>query len=156
MHEYNIPRCTVAIRRDLRHLWPVRPSDALLHSKPTCPARSRRCRPCSPPPAPSAPAFSAPPNGGSGYYNTTTGAYGYGGGDGSYSGGPYDHGGHGHAGYDVVPGGQSPGGGGVGYDIPSRPPGAPDGGYRRAMPQVGNGGDGVAFAAEDGGHEDEG
>ena len=108
------------------------------------------------PPAPSAPAFSAPPNGGSGYYNTTTGAYGYGGGDGSYSGGPYDHGGHGDAGYEVVSAGQSPGGGGVGYDIPSRPPGAPDGGYHRAMPQVGNGGDGVAFAAEDGGHEDEG
>ena len=41
---------TVEIRRDLRHLWPVRPSDALLHSKPTCPACSRRCRPCSPPP----------------------------------------------------------------------------------------------------------
>ena len=80
------------------------------------------------PPAPSAPAFSAPPNGGSGYYNTTTDAYGYGGGDGSYSGGPYDHGGHGDAGYEVVPVGQSPGGGGVGYDIPSRPPGVPDGG----------------------------
>ena len=40
---------TVEIRRDLRHMWPVRPSDALLHSKPTCPARSHRCRPCSPP-----------------------------------------------------------------------------------------------------------
>ena len=37
---------TVEIRRDLRHLWPIRPSDALLHSKPTCPACSRRCRPC--------------------------------------------------------------------------------------------------------------
>ena len=105
--------------------------------------------------APSAPAFSSPPTGGSGY-NTTTGAYGYGGGDGSYSGGPYDHGGHGDAGYEAVPVGQSPGGGGVGYDIPSRPPGAPDGGYHRAMPQVGNGGDDAAFAAEDGGHEDEG
>ena len=29
-------------------------------------------------------------------------------------------------------------------------------GYHRAMQQAGNGGDGVAFAAEDGGHEDEG
>ena len=56
-------------------------------------------------------------------------AHGYGGGDGSYSGGPYDHGGHGGAGYEAVPAGQSPGGGGVGYDIPSRPPAAPDGGY---------------------------
>ena len=35
-------------------------------------------------------------------------------------------------------------------------PVAPDGGYHRAMQQAGNGGDGVAFAAEDGGHEDEG
>ena len=35
-------------------------------------------------------------------------------------------------------------------------PVAPDGGYNRAMQQAGNGGDGVAFAAEDGGHEDEG
>ena len=52
------------------------------------------------PPAPSAPAFSAPPTGGSGY-NTTTGAYGYGGGDGSCSGGPYDHGGHGDANYEA-------------------------------------------------------
>ena len=31
-----------------------------------------------------------------------------------------------------------------------------NGGYHRAMQQAGNGGDGVAFAAEDGGHEDEG
>ena len=108
------------------------------------------------PPAPSAPAFSAPPTGGSGY-STTTGAYGYGGGDGSYSGCPYDHGGHGEANYEAVPVGQSPGAGaGAGHDIPSRPPGAPDGGYHRAMQQAGNGGDGVAFAAEDGGHEDEG
>ena len=38
---------TVEIRTNLRHMWPVRPSDALLHSKPTCPACSRRCRPCS-------------------------------------------------------------------------------------------------------------
>ena len=35
-------------------------------------------------------------------------------------------------------------------------PVAPDGGYHRAMQQAGNGGDGVASAAEDGGHEDEG
>ena len=35
-------------------------------------------------------------------------------------------------------------------------PVAPDGGYHRAMQQAGNGGDGVAFEAEDGGHEDEG
>ena len=104
------------------------------------------------PPAPSALVFSAPPTGGSGY----NGAYGDGGGDGSYSGGPYNHGGHGGAGYEAVPAGQSPGGGGVGYDISSRPPAAPDGGYHRAMQQAGNGGDGVAFAAEDGGHEDEG
>ena len=107
-----------------------------------------------PPPALSAPAFFAPPTGDSGY-NTTTGAYGYGGGDGSYSGGPYDHGGHGHGNYEAVSVGQSPGAG-AGHDIPSRPPGAPDGGYHRAMQQAGNGGDGVAFAAEDGGHEDEG
>ena len=108
------------------------------------------------PSAPSAPAFSAPPTGGSGYSNTT-GAYGYGGGDGSYSGGPYDHGGHGDANYEAVPVGQLPGAGtGAGHDIPSRPPGAPDGGYHRAMQQAGNGGDGFAFAAEDGGHEDEG
>ena len=140
---------TVEIRRDLRHLWPVRPSDALLHSKPTCPACSRLRRPCSPP-APSAPAFSAPPTGGSDY-NTTTGAYGYGGGDGSYSGGFYDDGGHGDVNYEAVPVGQPPGGGaGAGHDIPSRPPGAPDGGYHRAMQQAGNGGDGVAFAAGDG------
>ena len=210
---------TVEIQRDLRHLWPVRPSDALLHSKSTCPARSRRRRPVAPP-TPSAPAFSAPPTGGSGY-NITTGAYGYGGGDGScgggaygygggdgpygggaygygygnvsygngpygggaygygygnvsyggdaygyggsnggysdgaYSGGPYDHGGHGDANYEAVPGGQSPGGG-AGHDIPPRPPGAYDDGYHRAMQQAGNGGNGAAFAAEDGGHEDEG
>ena len=55
----------------------------------------------------------------------------------------------------AVPDGQSPGGGGSGHDIPSRPPGAPDGGYHRAMQQAGNGRDGVAFAAEDRGHEDE-
>ena len=106
--------------------------------------------PCSPP-APSAPVFSAPPTGGSGY----NGAYGYGGGDGSYSGGPYDHGGHGGAGYEAVPVGQSPGGGGVGYDIPSQPPAAPDRGYHRSIQQAGVGEDSVAFAAEDGGHEDE-
>ena len=105
------------------------------------------------PPPPSAPVFSAPPTGGSGY----NGAYGYGGGDGSYSGGPYDHGGHGDANYEAVPVGQSPGAGaGAGHDIPSRPPGAPDGGYHRAMQQADNGGDGVAFVAEDGGHKDEG
>ena len=104
------------------------------------------------PPAPSAPAFSAPRG-----YNITTGAYGYGGGDGSYSGGFYDHGGHCDANYEAGPVGQSPGGGaGAGHDIPSRPPGAPNGGYHRAMQQAGNGGDGVAFPAEDGGHEDEG
>ena len=87
------------------------------------------------PPARSAPAFSVPPTGGSGY-STTTGAYGYGGGDGSYSGGSYDHGGHGDANYEAVPVGQLGGGG--------------------SMQQAGNGGDGVTFAAEDGGHEDEG
>ena len=103
------------------------------------------------PPALSAPVFSAPPTGGSGY----NGAYGYGGGDGSYSGGPYDHGGHGGAGYEAVPVGQSPGGGGVGYDIPSRSPAAPDRGYHRSIQQAGVGEDGVAFAAEDGDHEDE-
>ena len=103
------------------------------------------------PPASSGPVFSAPPTGGSGY----NGAYGYGGGDGSYSGGPYDHGGHGGAGYEAVPVGQSPGGGGVSYDIPSRPPAAPDRGYHRSIQQAGVGEDGVAFAAEDGGHEDE-
>ena len=108
------------------------------------------------PPTPSAPAFSAPPTGGSGY-NTTTGAYGYGSGDGSCSGGLYDHGGHGDANYEAVPVGQSPGAdAGAGHDIPSRPPGAPDGGYHRAMQQTRNGGDGVAFLAENGGHEDEG
>ena len=136
------------------------------------------------PPAPSAPAFSAPPTGGSGF---ATGAYGYGGGDGSYGGGAYgrgygdgsygggaygygdsdggysdgaysgyyDHGGYGGAGYEAVPVRQSPGGGGVAYDIPSRPPAAPDRGYHRPIQQAGGGGDGVAFAAEDGGHEDE-
>ena len=104
------------------------------------------------PPALSAPVFSAPPTGGSGY----NGAYGYGGGDGSYSGGPYDHGGHGGAGYEAVQVGQSPRGGDVGYDIPSRPPAAPDRGYHRSIQQAGVGEDGVAFAAEDGGHEDEG
>ena len=139
------------------------------------------------PPTPSAPAFSAPPTGGSGY-NITTGAYGYGGGEGPYGGGaygrgygdgsygggaygyggndggysegaysgPYDHGGHGGASYEAAPVGQSSGGGGVGYDIPSRPPAAPDRGYHRAIQQAGDGGDGVAFAAEDEGHEDEG
>ena len=108
------------------------------------------------PSAPFAPAFSAPPTGGSGF-NITTGTYGYGGGDVPYSGGPYDHGGHGDANYKVVPVGQSPGGGGgAGHDMPSRPPRAPDGGYHRAMQQAGNGGDGITFAAEDGGHGDEG
>ena len=123
---------TVEIRRDLRHLWPVRPSDALLHSKPTCPHAHVVASPVAPP-APSSPAFSAPPTGGSGS-NITTGAYGYGGGDGSNGGGaygrgygdgsygggaygygdsdggysdgaysgPYDHGGHGGAGYEAV------------------------------------------------------
>ena len=179
----------VEIRRDPRHLWPVRPSDALLHSKPTCPARSRRCRPCSPP----RPLYSRlfrSPAGGSGY-NITAGAYSYGGGDGpygsggygygygdcsygggaysyggsdgghsdgDYSGGPYNHGGYGGASCEAVPVGQSPGGGagGAGYDIPSRPPAASDRGYLRAIQQAGDGGHGVAFAAEDGGHEDEG
>ena len=108
-----------------------------------------------PSPVPSAPAFSAPPTGGSGY-SITTGAYGYGGDDGPYSGDPHDHDGHGDDNYEAVPVGQSPGGGGAGHDIPPRPPGAPDGGYHRAMQQAGNGGDGVVFAAEDGGHEDEG
>ena len=97
------------------------------------------------------------------------GAYGYGGsgggyGDGTYSGGTYDHGGGGGSGnggasYEMVPVGQSPGGpggGGAGHHISSRPPGAPDGGYHGAMQQAGNGEDGVVFAAEDGGHEDEG
>ena len=56
----------------------------------------------------------------------------------------------------MVPVGQSPGGGGVGYDIPSRPPAAPDRGYYRSIQQAGDGEDGVAFGAEDGGHEDEG
>ena len=58
--------------------------------------------------------------------------------------------------YGAVSVGQSPGGDGAGHDITSRPPGAPDGGYHRAMQLAGNGGDTVAFAAEDGGHEDEG
>ena len=182
-----------------------------MHSKPTCPARSRSCRPCSPPPL-SAPAFTAPLAGGSvnnitpgasGYGGSGGGAYGngggdcpygdvaygngggdcphgdvaygygggdvpygggayvYGGSDGGYSdgansGGLYDHGGHGGASYEAVPVGQAPGGGGAGHDIPSRPPGAPDGGYHRAMQQAGNGGDGIALAAVDGDHEDEG
>ena len=132
------------------------------------------------PPAPSAPSFSAPPTGGgdgsygggaygrgygdgshgSGAYRYGGGAYRYGGSDGGYSdgaySGPYDHGGYGGAGYEAVPVGQLPGGGGVGYDIPPRPPAAPDRGYHRAIQQAGDGGDGVAFAAEDGGHEDEG
>ena len=157
---------------DLRHLWPVRPSDALLHLKPTGPARSRRCCPCSPP-RPLCSRLTAPPTGGGdgsygggaygrgygdGFYGG--GAYGYGGSDGGYSdgaySGPYDHGGHGGAGYEAVPVGQSPDGGGVGYDIPSRLPPAPDRGYHRSVQQAGDGGDGVAFAAEDGGHEDEG
>ena len=88
------------------------------------------------------------------------GAYGYGGSDGGYSDGAYsgscDHGGHGGAGYEAVPVGQSPGGGGGRYDIPSRPPAAPDRGYHRSIQQAGVGEDGVAFAAEDRGHEDEG
>ena len=89
------------------------------------------------------------------------GPYGYGGSDGGYSDGAYsglyDHGGHGGASYEVMPVGQSPGGGGgAGYDIPSRPPVAPDRRYHRAKQQAGNGGDGVAIAAEDGGHEEEG
>ena len=88
------------------------------------------------------------------------GAYGYGGSYGGYSDGAYsgssDHGGHGGAGYEAVPVGQSPGGGGVGYDIPSRPPAAPDRGYHRSVQQTSVGEDGAAFAAEDGGHEDEG
>ena len=87
------------------------------------------------------------------------GAYGYGGSDGGYRDGvysdPYEHGGHEGAGYEAVPVGQSPGGGGVGYDIPSRPPAAPDRGYHRSIQQAGNGGDGVAFPTEDGGHERE-
>ena len=119
------------------------------------------------PPAPSAPAFSVPPTGGGdgsygggaydrGYGDGSYGggAYGYGGSDGGYSdgaySGPYDHGGHGGAGYEAVPVGQSPGGGGGGYDIPSRPPAAPDRGFHRSIQQAGDGGDGVAFAAEDG------
>ena len=179
-------RGTFEIRRGLRHLRPVRSSDASLFSKPTCPHAHVVAAPVAPP-APSAPAFSAPPTGGRGY-NITTGAYGYGGGDGPYGGGaysrgygdgsygggtygngdsdggysdgaysgPYDHGGHGGASYEAVPLEQSPGGGDAGYDIPSRPPAAPDRGYHRAIQQAGDGGDGVAFAAKDGGHEDEG
>ena len=163
---------TVEIRRDLRHLWPVRPSDALLYSKPTCPARSRRCCPCSPPCPLCSRLLRSPTGGGDGSYGGGAygrgygdgsyggGAYGYGGSDGGYSdgaySGPYDYGGHGGAGYGAVPVGQSPGGGGVGYDIPSWPPAAPDRGYHRSIQQAGDGGDGVAFAAEDGGHEDEG
>ena len=68
--------------------------------------------------------------GGDGSYSG--GAYGYGGsgggyGDGTYSGGTYDHGGGGSGGnggasYEVVRVGQSPGGGGAGHDISSRPP----------------------------------
>ena len=91
------------------------------------------------------------------------GAYGYGSSDGGYNDGaysdPYDHGGYGGASYEAVPVGQSPGGGGgggAGYDISSQPPVAPDRGYHRSIQQAGDGGDGVAFAAEDGGHEDEG
>ena len=88
------------------------------------------------------------------------GAYGYGGSDGGYSDGAYsgssDHGRYGGAGYEAVPIRQSPGGGGVGYDIPSRPPAAPDRGYHRSAQQTSAGEDGAAFAAEDGGHEDEG
>ena len=88
------------------------------------------------------------------------GAYGHGSSDGGYSdgaySGPYDHGGHGGASYEAVPVGQSPGGGGACYDIPSRPPVAPDCGYHRSIQQAGDGGDGVAFAAENGGHENEG
>ena len=45
------------------------------------------------------------------------------------AGDPYDHGGHGGASYEAVSVEQSPGGGGGGYDIPSRPPVAPDHGY---------------------------
>ena len=88
------------------------------------------------------------------------GAYGYGSSDGGYSDGAYsgssDHGGYGGAGSEAVPTRQSPGGGGVGYDIPSRPPAAPDRGYHRSAQQTSVGEDGAAFAAEDGGHEDEG
>ena len=181
----NLQDTAAEIGRDLRHLWPVWPSDTLLHWKPTRPTRSYRCRPYSPP---STPAFSALPTGGSDYDIPTGacghgggggGAYDYGGGDGSYSGGAYDYGGsggvygdgsysgstydhggggggNGGASYEVVPVGQSPGGGGAGHDIPSRPPGAPDDGYHGGMQQAGNGGDGVVFAAEDGGHQDEG
>ena len=57
-----------------------------------------------------------------------------------------------------MPVGQSPGGGGgggVGYEIPSRSPAAPDRGYHRSIQQAGVGEDDVAFAAEDGDHEDE-
>ena len=163
---------TVEIRRDLRLLWPVRASDASLHSQPTCPHAHVVAAPID--------------GGGNGSYGGGAygraygdgsygggaygrgygdgsyggGAYGYGGSDGGYSDGAYsgssDYGGHGGAGYEAVPVGQSPGGGGVGYDIPSRPPAAPDRGYHRSIQQVGVGEDGVASAAEDGGHEDEG
>ena len=149
---------TVEIRRDLLLLWPVRPSDASLHSQPTCPH---------------AHVVAAPIDGcGNGSYGAGAygrgygdgsyggGAYGYGGSDGGYSDGAYsgssNHGGHGGASYEAVPVGQSPGVGGVGYDIPSRPPAAPDRSYHRSLPQAGVGEDGVAFAAEDEGHEDEG
>ena len=125
------------------------------------------------PSTPSAPAFSAPPTGGGdgsygggaygrGYSDGSygRGAHGHGGSDGGYSdgaySGPYDHGGHGGADYEAVPVGKSPGGGGGGCDIPSRPPAAPDRGYHRSIQQAGDGGDGVAFTAEDGGHEDGG
>ena len=135
--------------------------------------RMRHCIRNQPAPHPSAPAFSAPPTGcgdgsygggayGRGYGDGSYGGgvYGYGGSDGGYSdgayNGPYDHGGHGGAGYEAVPVGQSPGGGGGGgYDIPSWPPAATDRGYHRSIQQAGVGEDGVAFAAEDEGHEDE-
>ena len=55
-----------------------------------------------------------------------------------------------------MPVGQSPGGGEAGNDISSRPPVAPDRGCHQAIQQAGDGGDGVAFAAEDEGHKDEG
>ena len=88
------------------------------------------------------------------------GAYGYGSSDSGYNDGAYsdhyDYNGHGSASFEAVPVGQSPGGGGAGYEIPSRSPAAPDRGYHRAIQQAGDGGDGTAFAAEDGGHEDKG
>ena len=147
--------------------------------KANLPARSRRCCPCSPP-RPLCSRLLRPPDWrqrlydrhvwlwrrrwllrrwGYGDGSYSGGAYGYDVSDGGYSDGayssPYDHDGHGGAGYEVVPVGQSPGGGGVGYDIPSRLPAAPDRGYHRSIQQAGDGEDGVAFAAEDGGHEDE-